>query len=243
LGVIVHSEWMRQQLQKQDTQVPIAVIPHGVKVFPNSERQRALLRSSLGLAPDTLIVGCFGRIEPTKRIEIVIRAFSRLHALVPRSVLFLVGSPGPGMEARIEKAAVRCGVGDSLRMTGYVTERAFDAYLQVSDICVNLRYPSAGETSGTLCRALGAGLPVLATNLEQFAEFPDECVWRVDVGENEEDELVAHLLELAAHPHLRRQMGQAAQKYVLQHATWSQVAAQYAEFIRQVVDRFDHGSW
>ena len=44
---------------------------------------------------------------------------------------------------------------------------------------MNLRYPSAGETSGTLIRALEAGKPVAVSDYAQFAEFPDDCVVKI----------------------------------------------------------------
>jgi glycosyltransferase involved in cell wall biosynthesis len=234
LGIVVHSQWLRAQLEGRGVDKPIVVIPLGVQVLPVDRRRRALLRSSLGLAPDTLVVGCFGRIVPTKRIETVLRAFNRLHRLVPHSVLLLVGEPDDVVAEQITRLSTRYGIDDSVWVTGYVTEQAFDDCLRVSDICVNLRYPSAGETSYTLCRALGASLPVLASDLPQFAEFPDDCVWQVDTGPDEEDELVAYLLELAFDHGLRKQMGQNAQDYVVERATWPQVAAQYAGFLEQI---------
>jgi glycosyltransferase involved in cell wall biosynthesis len=233
LGIIVHSQWMKAQLEQRGVRKPIAVIPHGLNVLPVNPRREAQLRSSLGLAPDTLVIGCFGRIVPTKRIETVVRAFSRLHAALPRSVLFLVGEADASTADYLGKLTGRLEVSNSVRITGHVTVQAFDGYLQISDVCINLRYPSAGETSGTLCRALGAGLPVLTSNLEQFAEFPDDCVWKVDVGVDEEDELAAYLLELAFRRDLRLQMGQKAQDYIAERATWPRVAAQYIEFLEQ----------
>ncbi|MEA2489155.1 MAG: hypothetical protein QOH21_947, partial [Acidobacteriota bacterium] len=50
---------------------------------------------------------------------------------------------------------------------------------------VNLRYPSAGETSGTLIRAFDAGKPVAVSDYAQFAELPDDCVVKIPFGEGE----------------------------------------------------------
>ena len=234
LGIIVHSQWIASLLRKRGVQQPIAVIPLGSKVLPVSGRRRAALRSCLGLAPDTLVIGCWGHITPIKRIGTVIRAFSRLRTLFPRSELVLVGQPDFGMALQLKDWILRHQLEDCVRVTGYVRAQAFKGYLQVSDICVNLRYPSAGETSATLCQALGAGLPVLASNIPQFAEFPDDCVWKVDTGASEEDQLLAFLLELAFDADLRRRMGQKAQDYVAVHATWPKVAVQYARFLEQI---------
>jgi glycosyltransferase involved in cell wall biosynthesis len=236
-GIIVHSRWMRSQLEKRSADKPIAVISQGTPVLPGSQGRNRQLRARLDLAPDTLVIGCFGRMVWTKRIETTVRAFSRLHRVFPRSILFLVGELDDLAADYIERAAARYGLEDSLRITGYVPAETFDVYLQICDICINLRYPSAGETSASLCRALGAGMPVLASNLDAFTDFPDECVWKVDLDLYEEDELVAYLLDLAFHPELRRQMGQNALAYVVEHATWPKVAARYIEFLEQIAAR------
>ncbi len=234
LGIIVHSQWMQEKLEERGARQPIAVVPQGANVMPNDQERKATLRSSLGMDPDALVIGCFGFIAPVKRIKTVVQAFRRFRAIYPHSILLLVGKPDPDMIAYLDEASSH--LGNNLLVTGYVTAEEFDRFLQVADICVNLRYPSAGETSSTLCRAMGAGLPVLTTNLPQFAEFPDDCVWKVDL-EYEEDELVAYLLELAFHPSLRRRMSQNAQNYIAQFATWSRVAVHYLEFLEQIVHR------
>lgn len=232
LGIIVHSQWMQEKLEERGARQPIAVVPQGANVLPNDQERKATLRSSLGMDPDALVIGCFGFIAPVKRIKTVVQAFRRFRAIYPHSTLLLVGKPDPDMIAYLDE--VSSHLGNSLLVTGYVTAEEFDRFLQVADICVNLRYPSAGETSSTLCRAMGTGLPVLITNLPQFAEFPDDCVWKVGLGDDEEDELVAYLLELAFHPALRHRMGQKARNYIAQFATWPRVAAHYVEFLEQV---------
>jgi glycosyltransferase involved in cell wall biosynthesis len=232
-GIIVHSQCVQAKLENRGACQPITVVPQGASVLPSDPERKTTLRSSLGMDPEALVIGCFGFVAPVKRIETVVQAFSRFRAIYPRSTLLLVGKPDPEMVDYLEKASSR--LGDSLWVTGYVTRDEFNRFLQVSDICVNLRYPSAGETSSTLCRAMGAGMPVLTTNLPQFAEFPDDCVWKVSWGSDEENELVAYLLELASHPLLRQRMGRNAQNYVAQFATWSRVAEHYLEFMEQIV--------
>jgi hypothetical protein len=59
---------------------------------------------------------------------------------------------------------------------------------------VNLRYPSAGETSGTLIRAFDAGKPVAVSDYAQFAELPDDCVVKIPLGDREIDSLADFFL-------------------------------------------------
>lgn len=238
LGIVVHSHWMQDQLRARGVCKPIAVIPHGANVLTVNQAQKTHLRAKLGLNPRDLVISCFGYVVPTKRADVVIRAFSRFHTAFPRSMLLLVGGVDEGMEDYLDYLISLYRLSDCLRVTGYVPHQIFEKYLRVSDICVNLRYPSVGETSGTLYRALGSGLPVLISDLPQFAEIPNNCTWKVSAEEKgEESELVAYLLDLASHPGLRNQMGHYARDYILEHATWSKVAERYARFLWQVATR------
>ena len=53
------------------------------------------------------------------------------------------------------------------------------------DVLVNLRYPTMGETSGSVIRALSLGKPLLVSDVGWFAELPDDVVLKVPVDELE----------------------------------------------------------
>jgi hypothetical protein len=105
----------------------------------------------------------------------------------------------------------------------------------VCDVAVNLRYPTAGETSGTLVRLLGLGKPVVVSRAGAFAEIPDGCCAKVDLDENEEELLLATLRALAEDPALRQAMGDNARRYVEPHTPAASGAA-YAELLRRAVE-------
>ena len=65
------------------------------------------------------------------------------------------------------------------------------------DVLVNLRYPTMGETSGSVIRALSLGKPLLVSDVGWFRELPDDVVLKVPVDEYEVATLAA-ALELAA---------------------------------------------
>ena len=50
------------------------------------------------------------------------------------------------------------------------------------DIVLNLRYPTVGESSGSLLRALGLGKAVLVSEVGSFAEFSGDVCLKVPVG-------------------------------------------------------------
>ena len=100
---------------------------------------------------------------------------------------------------------------------------------------INLRYPSAGETSGTLIRLLGLGKAVVVSNTGAFAEIPDDCCAKIDLDATEEELLFAVLRALATDPELRRRMGENARRHIATHHSLEGSARAYADFVRATV--------
>jgi glycosyltransferase involved in cell wall biosynthesis len=111
----------------------------------------------------------------------------------------------------------------------------FEDYMMAIDVCVNLRYPTAGETSGSLIRALAFGKPTLVSDVGQFVEIPDSCCWKVDLDRTEEALLSAYMQELAQNETVRQGMAENVLRYARANLSWEKVASQYAEFIEQLV--------
>jgi hypothetical protein len=82
------------------------------------------------------------------------------------------------------------------------------------DICVSLRAPTMGETSGSVIRALVLGKPLVVSEVGWFAELPDEVALKVPVDAHETETLGAALELLAANDRARTAMGDAARAYV-----------------------------
>ena len=73
-----------------------------------------------------------------------------------------------------------------------------------------MRYPTVGESSGTLLRALGLGKPVLVSEIGSFAEFPEDVCLKVPVGAEEEDLIFEYLNLLVSRPEVARELGARA---------------------------------
>ena len=66
------------------------------------------------------------------------------------------------------------GFDANVRVLGFTPIEEFMGYLAACDIVLNLRYPTVGESSGTLLRSLGLGKAVMVSEIGSFQEFPDE---------------------------------------------------------------------
>jgi hypothetical protein len=185
-AVIVHNRYAADRLRSFGVTTPIHVVPHPY-VHDATPHDREALRAKHGIGPDQRVIGFFGFVTSAKRAEVVLEAFRSARARDPRLVLLVVGEPAPNID--VAKIA-----GDGVIVTGYVADEEFSAYYAIADRLVNLRYPSAGETSGTLIRAFDAGKPVAVSDYAQFAELPDDCVTKIPFGADEVEQLAEFFL-------------------------------------------------
>ena len=181
-GVVVHSRFLRDEIGAAGFHGPIGVVPHGAWI-PEGDRNG--YRHKLGLDETTPLVGIFGFLKPYKRIAESLRAFRRLVRLAPQARMILVGEQHP--EFPIDAMIRTMGLSAEVRILGFTPIEEFVGYLSACDIVLNLRYPTVGESSGTLLRSLGLGKAVMVSDIGSFQEFPEGICLKVPVGAGEED--------------------------------------------------------
>jgi len=235
-GVVVHSRYMRDQMRAAGFTGPVAVIPHGAWI-PEADRNQ--YRHKLGLDEITPLVGIFGFLKPYKRIAESLRAFRRLLRLAPNARMILVGEPHP--ELPLEPMIRSMGLSANVRVLGFAPIEEFVGYLGACDIVLNLRYPTVGESSGTLLRSLGLGKAVMVSEVGSFQEFPDDMCLKVPPGPGEEDLIFEYLNLLVSRPEVARQLGARAKDYVARECNWVAVARRYAGFLEAVVEGREYG--
>jgi len=193
LAVIVHNRYAAERLQSFGVTTPIHVVPHPFEPQPSARGRRDEIRAQHGFITGDRVIGLFGFLTSAKRAEVVLAAFAEARKRYANLRLLIVGEPAPNVDVD----ALR---GDGITFTGYVPDEEFAAYFAAVDRLVNLRYPSAGETSGTLIRAFEAGKPVAVSDYAQFAEFPDHCVVKIPFGEREIEMLADFFVRDIADP-------------------------------------------
>jgi glycosyltransferase involved in cell wall biosynthesis/SAM-dependent methyltransferase len=230
-GVIVHSRYLADQIRRYGFAGPVACIPHGAWLPRESGQAH---RHALGLDPATPLVGIFGFLKPYKRIAESLRAFRRLVRLNPRVRMILVGEEHPDFPVRALIQSLE--LTPYVRLAGFAPLKDFEGYLAACDVVLNLRYPTVGETSGSLLRALGLGKAVLVSEVGSFAELPDDICLKVPVGAGEEDLIFEYLNLLTSRLDLARTLGAAARRYVARECNWDLAARRYLEFARAVAE-------
>lgn len=221
-GNIVHTPELREELQSHYTNFPVAVVRMGVSDTQKSRRHSLLAawRLALGVPPDGLIVGSFGTVEPTKRIESALSAFKAVVEQYPSSLFLLVGRfYDQEYKNKLLELTERLDLKSSVLMFSDVELSRLQDLLVLCDIVVNLRYPGRKNISAILLRALAAGKPVIVHDIREWRNIPDEICWRIPPDRDEISALRESLLELGRDPTRRKQMGNAAREWFLENAT------------------------
>ena len=227
-SVIVHSRFVESKVREAGFTGPIGVIPHGAWT-PDSGARMAY-RTRLGLdASPTALIGIFGFLKPYKRISESLRAFRRLVRAQPDVKLLLVGERHPELDLA---GMIRgFGLDASVRHIDFAPIDDFNGYMAACDIVLNLRFPTVGETSGTLHRALGLGRAAIVSDVGAFAEYPDDVCLKVPVGAGEEDTIFEYLNLLVSRPDLAKAMGARAREWMIRECSWSRTADRYLAFL------------
>jgi glycosyltransferase involved in cell wall biosynthesis len=232
LGIIVHNRFTRDRVLASRPLARIATIPHHLSLGGGPEVSVEGARAALGIAPGTFVVATFGFLTASKRPEVLLRAFARLRREVPGARLLIVGEVSPHDDfARVFTPDLQEGV----TVTGRLDLDRFLLHMRAVDVAVNLRHPTAGETSGTVIRLLGMGKPLIVNNTGAFAELPDDACAKVDLDETEEELLFSYLRLLASDEALRLRMGENARRHMEAHHSLAGSARAYADFLRETV--------
>ena len=155
----------------------------------------------------------------------------------------MVDSDGAGLGSKlgttdIEGEIRNLGLQGCVKITGFVTIEDFYRYIEISDICLNLRFPFNGESSASLLRILSVGKPVIVTNIGSFADFPDDVVLKIPQPQqvDEVDEIFKALNLLTENEEYRNYLGKNASVYVNREHSPERCAHLYANFVEEVLN-------
>jgi glycosyltransferase involved in cell wall biosynthesis len=225
-GVLVHNRRAAESIS-QDPELRVAVVPMGVPLPPPADpgAGRAFRRRH-GVPEGAPVLGSYGFQTPIKRTARAVEALAApglaaAHLLVVGEVLARpagAGEPeGVGRPGDLLELARELGVAERVHVTGFVPYADFGAAIAACDLALNLRYPTAGETSASLLRVLALGRPAVVSDYAQFAELPDAVAVKAPLGEGEVETLARELAALLAAPERLAAMGEAAREHVRRH--------------------------
>ncbi|HWW77104.1 MAG TPA: methyltransferase domain-containing protein, partial [Pyrinomonadaceae bacterium] len=226
-GILVHSDWSRARFERIAPGVPVRrvnhhITPSAAASLPRAERA----------AGGPVRLASFGLITPDKGIERALRALAALRDTYDFRYT-LVGDPNSYFDVR---ALVReYGLEDRVEITGHVSLAEFERRITETDIALNLRERTVGETSGSLCRIMAAGVAAVVSAVGWFGELPGDCVVKVEPGAHADELLRAYLARLMEDAPLRSRLAANARRHVLAEHDIRRSAEGYLNFISEVV--------
>ena len=216
LAVIVHNPAAARIVRRHAPHTPVIEIPH---LYTDPPRVRSHRLASF-------VFGIFGYLRESKRVITALRAFQKVRAERPSTAFLLAGEFVSSDLARaVDPMLSQPGV---IRL-GHLAGGRFWNVAAATDACINLRYPSAGETSGISIGLMGMGKPVIVSSGEENERYPDSACLRVDSGSAEEEMLTQYMLSLRLLPGLGDEIGRRAAEYIRRWHSIDRVAEIYWE--------------
>jgi glycosyltransferase involved in cell wall biosynthesis len=217
---------------------PTLHLPHHVWLPLDPPPSRDEARRALGLPLEAPIVTAPGLATAAKRLEVLFHVAAKLRAAHPSLRLVVAGDQEAGLP--LAEWARSAGLGEALVLTGRLGLPDFVRHLAAADVVAALRFPSQGEMSGAVVRALAVGRPTLVTaGTPSDEEFPEGCVVPVDPGPAEAAQLEALLARLLGDAPLRETIGRLAREHVRRAHALDATVARLADFLDEVHARRD----
>ena len=231
-AVIVHNPAAARIVRLHHPQAAVFEIPH-LFVRPVNLPQAVdtiRFRAQLGLAPRTLLVGVFGHLRESKRLPVLLRAMERVWQRDADARLLVQGQFA---SSDLERAIAPRLAGDPrILRTAYLPDVEFWNWASAADVCINLRFPTAAETSGIAVSMMGIGKTVVYTAGEEIARIPENVCLRVDQGPQEESLLAEYIEWLARDREAALEIGGRAAAHIAKEHGIEKVATQYWEVLR-----------
>lgn len=228
LVTVLHSRYALDMARRECPTGVFHVVPHHAGMPPAAvPLTSGQIRARLGISASALLVGSFGYITTPKQGDVLLRAVAELVGDGAEVAVVFVGSDE--RKGELAERAAQLGIARHIHFSGYVQRPEFYAYLVAVDVVVALRYPSAGETSGTLSRALSLGACMVVGDYANFAELPDEACLHIPVHQDPAPDLAGALHRLIERPSLRRAIGKRAGRYAATELSLPRCARLYVE--------------
>ncbi len=231
LGVVATTHFTADRVARRLPGRPVLHLPlHAPRA---SLVDRTDARRALGLPANALIVTAPGLATRAKGLDVAIRAVARVRREHPSVRLVVAGAREADLP--LETWAAAAGIRDALVLTGHCSLADLELHLAAADVVLALRFPTRGEMSAVLLRALATGRPALVTAGTPAAqEFPEGIVIPVDPGGREEAELAGWIDALALRPPLREAIGRAGAAFVRDRHDPGALAARLVAFLAEV---------
>ena len=223
---IAVSESIREELLEDYGLPPslVVTIRNGIDATPFlALRDKAVVRSELGLPLGVPVVGLAARFSSQKGLRHLLGALPELRRGAP-GLLAVIGGSGP-LESELREQAAALEVSGAVRWLGHVDD--VPDFLAALDVYVS---PAETEALGIgLIEASAAGLPIVATAVGGAPEVVRDGVTGLLVAPRDSGALAAATLALLQDPARAQALGAAARERVVRDFTLDRMVEQTAQ--------------
>lgn len=232
-GLVVISEQAKREAVERFKLPPsrVSVIEPGIDLarFSNSV-SKAEARALFGLGEHDFVAGMASRMQPKRRLELLLDGVAALRKQIHNLKLFLVGKGD--MDRIVTEPAERMGISDLLVLPGYCEDDRLVAAFRAMDVLYS-PVGGADESCRTLREALACGCPVIGGKVGFIPELVREGYngARVDLTVSAAQEAI---LRLFREPQKLRDMAEAAYAESRQRFRLSHQANANMQFYRRL---------
>jgi glycosyltransferase involved in cell wall biosynthesis len=202
-GILVHSRFIEERVRAMRPELLVHRLDH--HCCPPSPELRDSVRAKPPGSP--CVFATLGFLTPAKRIDLVLEALARLS---PKRAYEYHLTGEIVFRDEVRRLVDELHLEEVVKTHGPVEKRELYRRILEADVCICLRDPTMGETSGIVMRSLACGRPVVVHDVGWFSELPDEAVVKVPAGDDEAGSLARALEALASDEEERTLRGRAA---------------------------------
>ncbi len=198
------------------------VVPPGIDL--------ARYATPLGNQPRAPLVLYVGRLKRYKQIDIVLRAFARVHSRCADARMVVLGKGDD--RVRLEGVAAKCGIADVVDFRGFVSEDEKIEWMSRARVVV---YPSPKEGWGiSTTEAAACGTPVVASDSEGLRDAVRADVTGILVPHADEDAWATQIENLLEDEALFGRLSRGARDWAREF-DWEARATQMRAIIERAV--------
>lgn len=223
-GCIVHSDFAKSAIESKLHNLSVAKIPQVYRGVPIGD-EKAMKQS--------LEIGVFGLVQPHKHLDLILSAIAEVRLRGGHVKLHIAGQFEPSCQY-IQSLPSELGIADCVTIHGHVEADKFNQLMRQVDVCISLRYPTMGETSAIVSRALQTGLPTIVNDVGWYAELPETVVKLPTSPSTMKSMLVEQLHRLAFEPTQMKSWRLECSQYAKGYLSFSNVISDYVNALENM---------
>jgi glycosyltransferase involved in cell wall biosynthesis len=231
-----NSSFTQRAIQDFNRRLPVRIIPMGVDVnyfHPRSTDQD--LRKQLQIEGEMILF--VGRLVKKKGAQHLLQAMPSVIESFPQVVLVVIGEGI--MRGELEEMAEQLRITSSVRFLGRISNADLPKYYTAADLFIG---PSVvddtGDTEGlgiVFLEAAASEVAIIGTAVGGISDVLIDGVTGIQIEPANPEQLAREIKRVLQDSELRRKLVGRARHHVVEHFSWSQIAARFSTLFHEVI--------